>query len=894
MKTLMVLDGNSIVNRAFYGVNQNLTTHTGQPTNAILGFINILNKFLDEVKPDALCVTFDRKAPTFRHLAYEGYKAKRKGMPEELASQMPILKDILWAMNIPMYELDGWEADDLLGTISVADTNAGWNTVIVTGDRDALQLITEHTTVKLVSTSKGKTTSKDMTQTAFEDEYGFPPIHLIDLKALMGDTSDSIPGVKGIGEVTALALVRHYHTIAAIYEALPNLETEDGVKAKPGVIKKIEEGKEQAELSYDLARIRTDAPISFHPEENVRTEVNQAALYDLFLELEFSKLIEKYQLSPSNQGSDPVQVQQIQSTYSSEIVKEQSRMEELLALWREKAFVSVMALPSLDVVCVTCQTEENHNHSAILLSSKLSHYTDHLKKLFSAEIRKVVHGAKELCKQLLDENITPDGILFDTELAAYLLSPTDGSYSLEKLGLSYYKMELPKEQAYLAPEAFSPLSNQEESAHALSLHCALIGTLYQSLSQQLEKLGMMELYNTIELPLCIVLAEMERVGVMVDRNALLQYGQELAESIQAVQKTIYQMAGEEFNINSPQQLGHILFEVLALPPVKKTKTGYSTNAEVLEKIQGLHPIVPQIQEYRQLTKLKSTYADGLGKVIGADGRIHTCFQNTVTATGRLSSTEPNLQNIPIRTPLGAKLRYMFVAEEGNVLVDADYSQIELRLLAHMAGDEHMIEAFRSGEDFHTVTAARVFGVDPEQVTSQMRRSAKAVNFGIIYGISPFSLSQDIGVSVSEAKQYMEQYFHTYPKVKAYMDMVVEQAKRDGYVSTLMGRRRWIPELKSSNFNTRSFGERVALNTPIQGTAADLIKLAMIRVRNRLRKEGLQGQLVLQVHDELIVECPERERESVASLVQEEMEQTIELSVALQADTASGNSWGAAH
>lgn len=894
MKTLMVLDGNSIVNRAFYGVNQNLTTHAGQPTNAILGFINILNKVLDEIKPDALCVTFDRKAPTFRHLAYEGYKAKRKGMPEELMSQMPILKDILRAMNIPMYELDGWEADDLLGTISVVDTNAGWNTVIITGDRDALQLITEHTMVKLVSTSKGKTTYKDMTQTTFEDEYGFAPIHLIDLKALMGDSSDNIPGVKGIGEVTALALVRHYHTIAAMYEALPDLEMEHGVKAKPAVIKKMTEGKEQAQLSYDLARIRTDAPISFHPEENVRTEVNQAALYDLFLELEFSKLIEKYQLSPSKQEKDSVEIQQIQSTYSSELVKEQGRMEELLALWREKAFVSVMALPSLDVVCVTCQTDENHNHSAILLSSQISHYTDHLKTLFSGEIRKVVHGAKELCKQLLDENITLDGILFDTELAAYLLSPTDGSYSLDKLGLSYYKMELPKEQAYLSPEAFSPLSNQEESAHALSLHCALIGTLYQNLSQQLEKLGMMELYNTIELPLCIVLAEMERAGVMVDRNALLQYGQELAESIQAVQKTIYQMAGEEFNINSPQQLGHILFEVLALPPVKKTKTGYSTNAEVLEKIQGLHPIVPQIQEYRQLTKLKSTYADGLGKVIGADGRIHTCFQNTVTATGRLSSTEPNLQNIPIRTPLGAKLRYMFVAGEGNVLVDADYSQIELRLLAHMAGDEHMIEAFRSGEDFHTVTAARVFGVEPKQVTPQMRRSAKAVNFGIIYGISPFSLSQDIGVSVSEAKQYMDQYFQTYPNIKAYMDAVVEQAKRDGYVSTLMGRRRWIPELKSSNFNTRSFGERVALNTPIQGTAADLIKLAMIRVRNRLRNEGLKGQLVLQVHDELIVECPEQERESVARLVQEEMEQTIELSVALHADTASGNSWGAAH
>ena len=894
MKKLMVLDGNSIVNRAFYGVSQNLTTRAGQPTNAIFGFLNILQKLLDEGKPDALCVTFDRKAPTFRHLAYEGYKATRKGMPDELASQLPLLKDVLAAMNIPMYELDGWEADDLIGTISVKDTAAGWETVIVTGDKDSLQLVTDTTTVKLVSTRMGRTTTRDMTPEVFREEYGFDPIHIIDLKALMGDASDNIPGVKGVGEKTAMALVQRYGSIDELYAALPEVEMAPGTPAKPGVIKKLTEGEDQARMSYDLATIHTDAPIDFAPENNLRKEPNGPALYQLFLDLEFAKLIDKFHLT-APQGEGAVQEEAAaQVNTASEAVETRERLEELLALWRGLDEVNVLALPSLDVICVEWAETETEHRAALLFAGKLECYNDGLRALFAPDIKKVVHSSKELWKGLLDEGIQPGGIVFDTEVAAYLLAPTDGSYDLEKLGITYYNQEFPKAKTYLEEGAFGPLADPAAPAAALLSHTALIGALRKTLSQRLKELGLNKIYDQVDLPLCPVLAEMEEIGVLVDRGALVEFGEMLSQGIDKVQATIYELAGEEFNINSTQQLGRILFDQLGLPPVKKTKTGYSTNAEVLDKLRGKHPIIEQILDYRQLTKLKSTYVDGLGKVIGDDGRIHTCFQNTVTATGRLSSAEPNLQNIPIRTPLGAELRKMFVAGPGMALVDADYSQIELRLLAHMAGDEKMIEAFRSGRDFHTVTAAQVFGVEPDQVSAEMRRSAKAVNFGIVYGISAFSLSQDIGVTVAEAKAYMDKYFATYPGVRAYMDHVVEQAKADGYVSTLMGRRRWLPELKSSNFNTRSFGERVALNMPIQGTAADIIKLAMLRVRDRLKAEGLRGQLVLQVHDELIVECPEEEQERVCALLKEEMEGVFPLSVPLVAETHAGQSWAESH
>ena len=883
---LMVIDGNSLINRAFYGIRM-LTTKDGQPTNAVYGFVNILLKLLDEEKPDALCVTFDRKAPTFRHLAYEGYKAQRKGMPDELAAQLPVLKDVLAAMNIPRYELDGWEADDLIGTIAARDTAAGWETVIVTGDKDSLQLVTDSTRVKLVSTRMGQTTTKEMTPETFREAYGFDPVHIVDLKALMGDTSDNIPGVKGIGEKTAMDLIQRYQSVEAIYADV------EGVEAKPAVKKKLAEGEEQARMSYDLATIRTDAPIEFTPEANLRREPDRAALYQLFLRLEFAKLIDKYGLT-APQGEGDTETAPVTGTCESEVVESRERMEELLALWRGGGQVDVLALPGLDTVCVEWQESESLSRAALFFAGRLDCHNQFLRELFAPGIRKAAHGVKELWKALLDEGIEPGDFIFDTEVAAYLLAPTDGSYELEKLGMTYYNQEFPKAAAYLEEGAFGPLADPVAPMGALISHCALIGALHQTLRKRLEELDLWTLYQQIELPLCPVLAEMEREGMLVDRGALIRFGEMLSQGIQGAQAAIFALAGEEFNINSTQQLGRILFDQLGLPPVKKTKTGYSTNADVLEKLRDKHPIVEAVLDYRQLAKLKSTYVDGLTKVIAADGRIHTSFQNTVTATGRLSSTEPNLQNIPVRTELGAELRKMFVAPAGRVLVDADYSQIELRLLAHIAGDEHMIAAFRTGEDIHTVTASQVFGVPPEQVTHEMRRRAKAVNFGIVYGISPFSLSQDIGVSVAEAKEYMDRYFLKYAGVRAYMDRVVERAKEEGYVSTLFGRRRWLPELKSSNFNTRSFGERVALNMPIQGTAADIIKLAMLRVRDRLSTEGMEGRLVLQVHDELIVECPEEEQGRVCALVEEEMERVISLSVPLLAETSAGKSWADAH
>ena len=890
---LMALDGNSIVNRAFYGVSQNLTTRDGQPTNAILGFLNILNKLLDEVQPDALCVTFDRKAPTFRHLAYEGYKATRKGMPEELASQMPILKEVLAAMNIPMYELDGWEADDLLGTIARMDSEQGWETVVVTGDKDSLQLVTDQTTVKLVSTRMGRTTTKDMTPEAFREEYGFDPVHIIDLKALMGDTSDNIPGVKGVGEKTAMALVQRYGSIDLLYADMPTPEMAPGTPAKPGVIKKLEEGYESARMSYDLATIRTNAPIQFAAEENKRQPVNGPALYQLFLKLEFSKLIDKYGLTaPQGQGEAENEAV-FEGTCQSEIVTDPARMEELLELFRSRAYVTCLPLPNLDGVCVE-YGDGKDGLAAVFLADRLECYNQFLRAFFSAEIKKAGHDIKPLMNTLLSEGLSADGFVFDTAVAAYLLAPTDGSYDLEKLGMTYFNFQPPKASEYLEEGAFGPLADLAVPLGAWLSHTALIAALHDTLGQRLKELGMWELYQNVELPLCQVLAEMEVEGFLIDRKALAEFGEVLAAGIEKLQESIYGHAGEKFNINSTQQLGKLLFDRLGLPPVKKTKTGYSTNAEVLEKLRGQHPIIEEILEYRQLTKLKSTYVYGLSKVIAPDGRIHTSFQNTVTATGRLSSVEPNLQNIPVRTELGAQLRKMFVAGPGKVLVDADYSQIELRLLAHIAQDEAMIEGFKSGEDIHTITASQVFGVPAEEVTPLMRRSAKAVNFGIVYGISSFSLSQDIGVTVAQAKEYMEKYFGHYAGVRAYMSDIVVKAREDGYVSTLMGRRRWVPELKSSNFNTRSFGERVALNAPIQGTAADIMKLAMIRVRDRLKAEGLEGKLVLQVHDELIVECPEHEAEQICALVQEEMDGVVALSVPLLAETQAGKAWSDAH
>ena len=876
---LMVLDGNSILNRAYYGIRP-LSTREGLYTHAVYGFITTLQRLLDEENPEALCVTFDRREPTFRHRADADYKAQRKPMPPELAMQLPVMKQVLSAMSVPCYELAGYEADDLIGTISRKCQAAGWDCVIVTGDKDSLQLITDRTKVKLVSTRMGQTTTKDMTPETFREQYGFDPIHMIDLKALMGDTSDNIPGVPGVGEKTAMALVQEYGAIDEIYRLLPDLH------AKPAAIRKLTEGEESARHSYWLATIVTDAPLDFDPAENLRQPF-RPELYDLFLRLEFQKLIDKYHLRPHQETAEKPEV-----TATVVPVRTEDQARDLLAQWRQAEAVTVYAMPDLSALSVQWDAGENASWAAELWTGDYQgDWQALLAALFAADIPKVSHNVKDLMRTLLDAGLPAEGFVFDTALAAYLLDATAGKYDLPRLFVAYFNQELPK-PVHLEPDAFSPLGDQAAAWAALHSYGAAIEALHGVLLPRLREQGMEKLYFDVELPLCRVLADMERSGFLVDGGALARFGADLSDTIDRLEQRIYAAAGQQFNINSPKQLGKVLFEDLGLPHGKKTKTGWSTNADVLEKLKD-HPLVADVLTYRQYAKLKSTYADGLLKVIDPDGRIRTSFQMTVTATGRLSSTEPNLQNIPTRTELGSKMREMFVAAPGHVLVDADYSQIELRLLAHISGDTAMQQAFLSGADFHTVTAARVFHVPQDQVTHQMRSRAKAVNFGIVYGISAFSLSQDIGVTVQEAKEYMDRYFATYTGVKQYMTDVVDKAREHGYVETLWHRRRALPELKSSNFNMRSFGERVALNMPIQGTAADIIKLAMVRVHSRLAREGLAARLIMQVHDELIVECPEEEVPRVEALLQQEMQGVAELSVPLLAEAHTGRNWLAA-
>ena len=872
---LMVLDGNSIINRSFYGIRP-LTTRDGLYTHAVYGFLTTLQRLLDEEKPEGLCVTFDRREPTFRHEADADYKATRHAMPEELAVQMPVLKQVLDAMDIPRYELVGFEADDLIGTISRRCEAAGWDCIIVTGDKDSLQLVTEHTKVKLVSTRMGQTTTKDMTPGTFREQYGFDPIHMIDLKALMGDTSDNIPGVPGVGEKTAMALVQRYGSIDEIYRLLPDIE------AKPAAIRKLQAGEDAARHSYWLATIVTDAPLAFDPAENVRRPF-RPELYDLLLKLEFQKLIDRYGLRPAAQTEEKPDC-----TATAEELLTAAQAEEFLALWRAADCVAVYALPDLSALAVECEAADGSRAAELYADRYEGDWQALLTALFSGDIKKAAHNVKDLMAALLAQGLPIEGFVFDTALAAYLLDATAGSYDLQRLFVAYYNEELPR-PVHLEPDAFSMLGDRAAAAAALLSYTAAVAALRETLEPKLRELELEPLYYDVELPLCAVLARMEQRGFLIDRAALAQFGETLQTSITQLEQQIYAAAGAPFNINSPKQLGKVLFEDMQLPHGKKTKTGWSTNADVLDKLRGV-PIVADVLQYRQYAKLKSTYADGLLKAVSPDGRIRTSFQMTVTATGRLSSTEPNLQNIPTRTELGSQMRRMFVAAPGNVLVDADYSQIELRLLAHISGDEAMCRAFRSGEDFHTLTAARVFHVEPQDVTPEMRRRAKAVNFGVVYGISPFSLSQDIGVTVAEAKEYMERYFQTYTGVRAYMDRIVEQARADGYVETLMHRRRALPELKSSNHNLRAFGERVALNMPIQGTAADLMKLAMVRVERRLADEGLAAQLIMQVHDELIVECPEDEAARVQALLEEEMSGVMTLAVPLPAEAHCGKNW----
>ncbi len=837
---LLILDGNSVINRAYFGVKP-LTNREGLYTHAIYGFLNILERMEREEQPDAVCVAFDLHGPTFRHLKYDGYKATRHGMPEELAQQMPVMKQVLKAMNIPIYECQGWEADDVIGTVGKICGNNGWECVIVTGDRDSLQLIDGHVRVKLVISRPGQTTATFYDEAKFREEYGFDPEKMVDLKALMGDSSDNLPGVAGVGPKTAMDLLLKFGSLDGVYA---NLEDSS---IRPKLRQKLEEGRENAYLSYDLATIRLDAPIDFAPEDAIIRPYNRPELYALFVKLEFVKLIDKYGL----RGAAAEAVKPVAS------VKSLPRVDRL----PENIESAALYIGPDGAVGIAC-----HAGVCTLTPMELQMQPD----LLAGIGKCVCHDSKTVMHMLDEMGVSLTGFAFDTALAAYNLNPSQSDYPVSKLATNFLGISVEDGDAAGCAEA--------------------IWHLCPVMSAELQNCGMKDLYETIELPLCSVLYGMEKRGVAIDREQLLQFGEMLAQRIADCEALIFGYSGGPFNINSTKQLGELLFEKLKLPPVKKTKTGYSTNADVLEKLKHQHPIIPAIMDYRMLTKLKSTYADGLLKVIVDDGRIHTTFQNLVTATGRLSSTEPNLQNIPVRTDLGPEIRKMFVPKPGHVLVDADYSQIVLRVLAHIADDAAMQEAFISGMDVHTVTASQVFGVDPQQVTALQRRHAKAVNFGIVYGISEFSLAEDIGVSRYEARSYIDSYLANYRGVRSYMKQVVADAGETGYTTTLYGRRRYIPELKSSNYNIRQGAERIALNTPIQGTAADLIKLAMIQVDQALAEQFPEAKLILQVHDELIVECPEEIAPQVAQLVSSRMERVASLKVPLVAEAKIGKSW----
>lgn len=862
MKKLLILDSNSILNRAFYGVRY-LSAKDGTPTNAIYGFLNILLKLIKEQEPDYICAAFDVKAPTFRHKQYEGYKAQRKPMPEGLAAQMPLAKDVLRAMGVTILEKEGYEADDIIGTVARLCEESEISCFIATGDKDDLQLASDKTKVILTVTKSGYNETIIYDDKAVKEKYHVTPTEFIDVKALMGDPSDNIPGVKGVGEKTAMSLIEKHHSIEYIYENI------DDIGLKGAMLQKMKDGREMAFMSKELATINRNTPIEFNTEECVFDGFeNNGELYEILKRLELNSIIKKLDLS----GGDNVKE-------SEDIFKDFSYQ------------VGDKNMISGDKVTVVLDFDGDNISSAAVGAGNnavVLNEQDDIKELLEDDsIAKVMFDVKEAIVKL-NGRIDIKNISDDTAIAAYLVDPAKNEYTIEKLASEYFGTVIEKPEV----KQLSLLDDVETDRSEYLAKCAVaLGVLNERIGDKIKENGQEKLYQEVELPLVTVLAHLEINGFLVDDNQLKEFADKLGEKIDALTNEIYMLAGEEFNINSPKQLGVILFEKLELKPVKKTKTGYATNADVLEKLRDKHPIVNFIMEYRQLAKLKSTYCDGLTAVVNPNThRIHSVFTQTVTVTGRLSSTEPNLQNIPTRTELGREIRKMFVAKDGYVLVDADYSQIELRVLAHIANDETMINAFRNNEDIHAVTASQVLGIPLEDVTKEQRSSAKAVNFGIVYGIGEFSLAQDLHISVKEAKAYIESYLEKYHGVRNYMESIKEQAKKDGYVKTMLNRIRYIPELKSPNYNIRQFGERVALNTPIQGTAADIIKLAMVRVDNRLINEGLKSKLILQVHDELIVEAYKDEVDKVKQILSEEMQGAMELNVPLKVDMSTGHSW----
>ena len=843
---ILVVDGNSIVNRAFYGIRP-LTNKDGQFTHAIYGFLTMLNKIQNEENPDAVAIAFDLKAPTFRHKAYSLYKANRKGMPPELASQMPPLKELLGLLGYKIVTCEGYEADDILGTFASACDKSGDECVIATGDRDSLQLASDKTTIHLC------TNKQDIRYTPEKimEDYGVTPSELIEIKAIQGDTSDNIPGVAGIGPKGAGDLIQKYHSVQYIYDHLDELDIKDGVR------KKLTASKENAIMSRMLGEICRTAPIDTDITAYTVEIKDKQACADYMAKLELFSLMEKYGLTDIPQ---------------TEVKAEEAQKLEVV---ENEANIPIKNNQKLYLTFEI--SDKELKAFAVLINGKV--YTSHDADLFddilkNPGLKKYTRGSKALFAYADKKGFDAAAIEFDTELAAYLLNPSEKDYSDEHLCMIY--------------DVALPVTDDEDKKQYRAL--AVYDKLCEKLENEIKANEQQKLLEEIEIPLAKVLAKMENVGFAVDRQGIADYGSMLSQQIDELEKTIYGQAGGQFNINSPKQLGKVLFEDLGLPVKKKTKSGYSTNAEVLESLRYDNPIVDNVLRYRALAKLNSTYCEGLLKVIADDGRIHSSFNQTETRTGRISSTEPNLQNIPVRTELGREMRKFFCAKDGWLLVDADYSQIELRVLAHISGDENMIEAFKNNDDIHAITASQVFNMPLEMVTPLMRSRAKAVNFGIVYGIGAFSLGKDIGVSMREASQYIKNYLAHYSGVDEYMKRVVERAKLDGYVETMFGRRRYLPELSTGKAMMRAFGERVARNMPIQGTAADIIKVAMVRVDERLKRENMQARLILQVHDELIVEAPEAESEKAAKILQEEMENAVQLSVPLTADAAIGKTW----